>query len=151
MSTSRSKKRAGASGGDGSPPPSPTKLTRGALKGDKQLSITPSLLEPEPRKNRKMCRTVVVDHTGETPPLFVEKANAIRVALEAAVAQVEVVINDQVIREGCFVVREEGGEVFVQLVDMVSPFPELRDLDVDLLVARIVRALVNNMAFENQD
>ncbi|KAL8467116.1 hypothetical protein ACS0TY_035990 [Phlomoides rotata] len=150
MSTSRSKKRAGASGSDGSPSPSPTKLIRGALKGDKQLSITPSLLEPEPRKNRKMCRTVVVDHTGATPPLFAEK-DAIRVALEAAVAQVEVVINDQVIREGCFVVREEGGEVFVQLVDMVSPFPELSDLDVDMLVARIVKALVNNMAFQNQD
>ncbi|KAL8467115.1 hypothetical protein ACS0TY_035989 [Phlomoides rotata] len=151
MSTSRSKRGAGASGGDDSASPSPTKLTRGALHRDKSLLVALPLLDPEPRKNRKMCRTIRIDHSRGAPALFAEKATAIRAALLAAVEQMEVVINDEDDRAGCFVVREVGGEVFVNLVGMVRPFRALRDLDGQELVTRIVTALLNNVPFRDQD
>ncbi|KAL8467122.1 hypothetical protein ACS0TY_035998 [Phlomoides rotata] len=147
MSTSGSKRKGGASGGastsDGSDGDPSSKLIRGDKHHDKSLIIRPTRSK-ESQKTPKKNKILRIDYSHGAPALFAEKAEAIRGGLFAAVPQLEVVLNGGENRAGCFVVREADGEVFVNLVGMETPFPQLTELNVDLLVARILSVIGND-------
>lgn len=61
--------------------------------------------------------------------------------LEKEVAGVNVVLNPEKPRRGCFEIREEGGDIFVSLLDMKRPFPPLKALDLDQVISNIVEKI----------
>ncbi|KAF2605583.1 hypothetical protein F2Q70_00027823 [Brassica cretica] len=72
---------------------------------------------------------------------FKERANELKDGLEIAVPGIIVTVNADKPRRGCFEIREEGGQTFVSLLDMKRPFKEMKDLDMEQVIADIVEKL----------
>ncbi|KAL3645648.1 hypothetical protein CASFOL_010828 [Castilleja foliolosa] len=89
-------------------------------------------------------KTVIIEHCLENDS-FKKKAEQIRKGLEKglekAVSEVKVVVNPEVPRKGCFEIREEGGDAFVSLLDIETPFNEVKAVNVKKVVAEIVGKL----------
>ncbi|KAL2235190.1 selenoprotein H-like [Sesamum indicum] len=113
-------------------------------------TLRPPVANPEPRKKRKnkaftsastslssAAKTVIIEHSTQSNT-FKKIANKVKIALKKELAGMKVVLNPEKPRKGCFQIREEGGEVFVSLLDMVGPFEQLKALDVNATVAEIV-------------
>ncbi|XP_047943713.1 uncharacterized protein LOC125190441 [Salvia hispanica] len=86
------------------------------------------------------AKTIVIEHCKQCNH-FKKRAIQVKEELEKEVAGVNVVVNREKPRRGCFEIREEGGEVFVSLLDMKRPFPPLKALDMDKLISHILHKI----------
>ncbi|KAG2308220.1 hypothetical protein Bca4012_082713 [Brassica carinata] len=85
-------------------------------------------------------KRIVIEHCKQCKS-FKERANEVKDGLEIAVPGIIVTLNADKPRRGCFEIREEGGETFVSLLDMKRPFKEMKDLDMEQVIADIVEKL----------
>ncbi|XP_072997476.1 uncharacterized protein [Typha latifolia] len=72
---------------------------------------------------------------------FKTRAIKVKEGLESAVPGVTVHINPEKPRRGCFEIREEGGEVFVSLLNMPRPFTPMKKLDMDEVINDVVKKI----------
>ncbi|KAK6130088.1 hypothetical protein DH2020_036161 [Rehmannia glutinosa] len=115
-------------------------------------ALTPSVDNPEviARKKPKTTpaassssgasKTIIIEHCTQSKS-FKTKANQVKKELEKAVAGVKVELNPENPREGCFEVREDGGDTFVSMLGVESPFDEIKALDVEKVVSDIVERI----------
>ncbi|GFP85152.1 hypothetical protein PHJA_000659000 [Phtheirospermum japonicum] len=82
-------------------------------------------------------KTVIIEHCLQNDS-FKKKADQVRKGLEKAVSGVNVMVNPEAPRKGCFEIREDGGDAFVSLLDIESPFDAVKAVDVKKVVADIV-------------
>uniref|UniRef100_A0A0D9XVP3 Selenoprotein H n=1 Tax=Leersia perrieri TaxID=77586 RepID=A0A0D9XVP3_9ORYZ len=73
---------------------------------------------------------------------FKIRATKVKEDLESAVPGVSVVINPEKPRRGCLEIREEGGEVFISLLNMPRPFTAMKKLDMD----EVIRDVANKIS-----
>uniref|UniRef100_A0A0D9XVQ2 Selenoprotein H n=1 Tax=Leersia perrieri TaxID=77586 RepID=A0A0D9XVQ2_9ORYZ len=73
---------------------------------------------------------------------FKIRATKVKEDLESAVPGVSVVINPKKPRRGCLEIREEGGEVFISLLNMPRPFTAMKKLDMD----EVIRDVANKIS-----
>ncbi|CAH8367120.1 unnamed protein product [Eruca vesicaria subsp. sativa] len=85
-------------------------------------------------------KKIAIEHCKQCKS-FKERANEVKEGLEKAVPGIIVTLNADKPRRGCFEIREEGGETFVSLLDMKRPFKEMKDLDMEQVIAEIVEKL----------
>uniref|UniRef100_A0A0E0HBG5 Uncharacterized protein n=1 Tax=Oryza nivara TaxID=4536 RepID=A0A0E0HBG5_ORYNI len=70
---------------------------------------------------------------------FKIRAVKVKEDLESFVPGVSVVINPEKPRRGCLEIREEGGEVFISLLNMPRPFTAMKKLDMDEVIKEIAK------------
>ncbi|KAB8098678.1 hypothetical protein EE612_028130, partial [Oryza sativa] len=70
---------------------------------------------------------------------FKIRAVKVKEDLESFVPGVSVVINPEKPRRGCLEIREEGGEVFISLLNMPRPFTAMKKLDMDEVIKDIAK------------
>lgn len=118
------------------PAAAPPKKAKTAAKQESK-AIAP----PSPAKKEEAAaggaKTIVIEHCKQCNS-FKTRAIQVKEGLEKGVAGVNVLVNPEKPRRGCFEIREEGGEVFVSLLDMKRPFPPLKELKMEELIADIV-------------
>ncbi|GER30369.1 ATP-dependent RNA helicase DHH1 [Striga asiatica] len=144
-------------GSDAGEPSNLTRITRsaartvsrstrsGAVLGDAP-TVNAAFSDPEPRRTKKPktaadgpssgAKTLIIEHCVASG-LFKNKAAQVKKALEKAVSGVNIVINPEKPRNGCFEIREEGGDIFVSLLDLESPFEQVKALNVSKVVSDI--------------
>uniref|UniRef100_A0A0E0MID2 Selenoprotein H n=1 Tax=Oryza punctata TaxID=4537 RepID=A0A0E0MID2_ORYPU len=72
---------------------------------------------------------------------FKIRAVKVKEDLESSVPGVSVVINPEKPRRGCLEIREEGGEVFISLLNMPRPFTAMKKLDMDEVIKDIANKI----------
>ncbi|XP_006663129.1 uncharacterized protein LOC102702792 [Oryza brachyantha] len=72
---------------------------------------------------------------------FKIRATKVKEDLESAVPGVSVVINPEKPRRGCLEIREQGGEVFISLLNMPRPFTAMKKLDMDEVIKDIANKI----------
>ncbi|KAJ1259105.1 hypothetical protein BS78_10G127700 [Paspalum vaginatum] len=72
---------------------------------------------------------------------FKIRAQKVKGDLESSVPGVSVIINPQKPRRGCLEIREEGGEVFISLLNMPRPFTPMKKLDMDEVIKDIAKKI----------
>ncbi|XP_066314449.1 uncharacterized protein [Miscanthus floridulus] len=72
---------------------------------------------------------------------FKIRAQKVKEDLESSVPGVSVIINPQKPRRGCLEIREEGGEVFISLLNMPRPFAPMKKLDMDKVIKDITKKI----------
>lgn len=72
---------------------------------------------------------------------FKRRALKVKEDLESAVPGVSVTINPEKPRRGCLEIREEGGDVFISLLNMPRPFNKMRELDMDKVIKDIAQKI----------
>ncbi|KAL5558276.1 hypothetical protein UlMin_034487 [Ulmus minor] len=82
-------------------------------------------------------KTIIIEHCKQCNQ-FKTRALLVERGLKEAVPGITVLINPEKQRRGCFEIREEGGEIFISLLNMVRPFQPMRDLNMDQVIADIV-------------
>lgn len=82
--------------------------------------------------------TIIIEHCKQCQS-FKRRANEAKAGLEKSVPGISVLINPDKPRRGCFEIRAEDGKAFVSLQDLKRPFKPMKDLDMDEVVADIVR------------
>ncbi|KAL5699209.1 hypothetical protein ACHQM5_030144 [Ranunculus cassubicifolius] len=70
---------------------------------------------------------------------FKKRAVMVKEGLEKAFPNIKLLLNPDKPRRGCFEVRVEGGEVYISLLDMKRPFQKMKELDMEKVVADIVK------------
>lgn len=98
-----------------------------------------------PIKSTDSCsKTVVIEHCKQCDQ-FKTRAIKVKDALENDISGINVLVNPEKPRRGCFEVREEGGEIFISLLDMKRPFQPMRALDMDQVISDIIEKLKKGM------
>ncbi|CAL5350417.1 unnamed protein product [Camellia sinensis] len=69
---------------------------------------------------------------------FKTRAIQVKNGLESGLSGVNVLVNPEKPRRGCFEIREEGGEKFISLLDMKRPFTPMKALDMDKVISDII-------------
>ncbi|XP_019171147.1 PREDICTED: selenoprotein H-like [Ipomoea nil] len=110
------------------------KKTTAAAAAPKEGKAT---LPPPPAEEGK---TIVIEHCKQCNS-FKTRALTVKEGLEKGVAGVNVVVNPEKPRRGCFEIREENGEKFISLLDMKRPFAPMKALDMDKVVSDIVEKI----------
>lgn len=82
-------------------------------------------------------RTIVIEYCKQCNS-FKTRAVQVREGLEKAVSGINVLLNPDKPRKGCFEIREDGGETFISLLDMKRPFQLMKDLDMEQVISDIV-------------
>uniref|UniRef100_A0A0A9BDG6 Selenoprotein H n=1 Tax=Arundo donax TaxID=35708 RepID=A0A0A9BDG6_ARUDO len=72
---------------------------------------------------------------------FKIRAQKVKEDLESSVPGVSVIINPEKPRRGCLEIREEGGEVFISLLNMPRPFTAMKKLDMDEVIRDIAEKI----------
>ncbi|KAL6643517.1 hypothetical protein ACP70R_018283 [Stipagrostis hirtigluma subsp. patula] len=72
---------------------------------------------------------------------FKIRAQKVKEDLENSVPGVSVIINPEKPRRGCLEIREEGGEVFISLLNMPRPFTAMKKLDMDEVIKDIAKKI----------
>ncbi|KAL5203919.1 hypothetical protein ABZP36_008790 [Zizania latifolia] len=72
---------------------------------------------------------------------FKIRAMKVKEDLESAVPGVSAIINPEKPRRGCLEIREEGGEVFISLLNMPRPFTAMKKLDMDDVIKDIANKI----------
>jgi len=72
---------------------------------------------------------------------FKIRAQKVKEDLESSVPGASVIINPQKPRRGCLEIREEGGEVFISLLNMPRPFAPMKKLDMDKVIKDIAKKI----------
>ncbi|XP_051129681.1 classical arabinogalactan protein 9-like [Andrographis paniculata] len=85
---------------------------------------------------------IIIEHSKEITT-FKSKANKIKKGLRKAIPGLSVRLNPEEPDGRSFRIREavDGGQTFVSLMDMEPPFQPMKDLDVDEVIADIVKQL----------
>ncbi|XP_028802390.1 uncharacterized protein LOC114757489 [Neltuma alba] len=104
----------------------------------------------EPKEGRKektkagdeSKQTIVIEHCKQCNS-FKTRANLVKEGLEKSVPGITVILNPEKPRRGCFEIREEGGEIFISLLDMKRPFTPMKQLDMDKVIADIIDQINN--------
>lgn len=76
---------------------------------------------------------------------FKIRALKVKGDLESAVPGVSVIINPEKPRRGCLEIREEGGEVFISLLNMPRPFTAMKKLSMDEVIKNIAKKNLLNL------
>ncbi|BAT82246.1 hypothetical protein LR48_Vigan07g235400 [Vigna angularis] len=87
-------------------------------------------------------KTIFVEHCKQCNQ-FKMRANLVKERLEGADCGVNVILNPEKPRRGCFEIRQEGGKKFISLLDMKRPFKPMRDLDMDKVISDIIDEISN--------
>ncbi|XP_076906694.1 uncharacterized protein LOC143562897 [Bidens hawaiensis] len=82
-------------------------------------------------------KTVVIEHCKQCNQ-FKVRAVKVKLGLENAISGINVIVNPDKPRRGCFEVREEGGKTFISLLDMKRPFAPMKALDMDAVISDII-------------
>ncbi|XP_027939110.1 selenoprotein H-like [Vigna unguiculata] len=106
------------------------------VKADKEEEIE------EDEEEGASSKTIVVEHCKQCNQ-FKMRANLVKERLEKADCGVNVILNPEKPRRGCFEIREEGGKKFISLLDMKRPFKPMRDLDMDQVISDIIDEISN--------
>ncbi|WVY90088.1 hypothetical protein V8G54_035602 [Vigna mungo] len=106
-----------------------------SVKADKEEAIE----EDEEEASNK---TIVVEHCKQCNQ-FKMRANLVKERLEKADCGVNVILNPEKPRRGCFEIRQEGGKTFISLLEMKRPFKPMRDLDMDKVISDIIDEISN--------
>ncbi|KAK4389313.1 UNVERIFIED_CONTAM: hypothetical protein Sradi_4963200 [Sesamum radiatum] len=85
-------------------------------------------------------KTIIIERSTECNR-FKTRAIQVKEGLEKGVAGVNVVVNPEKPRRGCFEIREEGGEVFLSLLDMKRPYKAMTDLDMEEVISDIIEKI----------
>ncbi|XP_020252254.1 selenoprotein H-like [Asparagus officinalis] len=72
---------------------------------------------------------------------FKTRAFAVKDGLESAIPGIEVILNPEKPRRGCFEVRKADGEIVISLLDMKRPFTPMKNLDMEKVVEDIVKKI----------
>ncbi|XP_058067957.1 uncharacterized protein LOC131217177 [Magnolia sinica] len=83
-------------------------------------------------------KTIIVEACKQCTQ-FKKRALLVKEGLENGVPGVSVKINPEKPRRGCFEIREENGKTFVSLLAMPRPFEKMRALDMDKVIADIIK------------
>jgi selT/selW/selH-like putative selenoprotein len=83
---------------------------------------------------------IVIEHCKQCNS-FKTRALKIQDALKLAIPDLDIAINPEKPRRGCFEIRDSNGNIFVSLQDMPRPFKKLKDLDLDETAANIIAKL----------
>lgn len=121
-------------------PQPPKKKAKAKAKAKAEPKPEADSAEAPPSPAADGSKTVVIEHCKQCRS-FKTRADQVKEALEKDVAGVKVVVNPEKPRRGCFEIREEGGEVFVSLLDLKRPFPPLKALDMEKVIADIVEKI----------
>ncbi|CAA2964989.1 Hypothetical predicted protein [Olea europaea subsp. europaea] len=92
--------------------------------------------EPEPAV-LEGSKAIVIEHCNQCNS-FKTRALQAKNGLEKGLEGVNVVVNPVKPRRGCFEIREEGGEIFVSLLDMKRPFTDMKALDMEKVISDII-------------
>ncbi|XP_014503958.1 selenoprotein H [Vigna radiata var. radiata] len=106
-----------------------------SVKADKEEEI-------EEDEEEASSKTIVVEHCKQCNQ-FKMRANLVKERLEKADCGVNVILNPEKPRRGCFEIRQEGGKKFISLLDMKRPFKPMRDLDMDKVISDIIDEISN--------
>ncbi|OAY65970.1 hypothetical protein ACMD2_12407 [Ananas comosus] len=149
----RRTRSATAAGKRAAPPPKtaapqPKKPKRAAAeetkgsKGKSKAFVDKEPLAPPPISSGDgdASKTIIVEACKQCNS-FKTRAIKVKDGLESAVPGVTVTINPEKPRRGCFEIREDGGEVFVSLLDMPRPFKLMKNLDMDEVIVDIVKKI----------
>ncbi|GMP83955.1 hypothetical protein CsSME_00037682 [Camellia sinensis var. sinensis] len=82
-------------------------------------------------------KTIVIEHCKQCNS-FKTRAIQVKNGLESGLSGVNVLVNPEKPRRGCFEIREEGGEKFISLLDMKRPFTPMKALDMDKVISDII-------------
>lgn len=121
---------------DPKPPKKKKTKTEAAAEQDREASASPSS-EPDAVEGPK---SIIIEHCKQCRS-FKTRAEQVKNGLEKDVAGVNVVVNPEKPRRGCFEIREEGGEIFVSLLDMKRPFTPMKQLDMEKVISDIVEKI----------
>ncbi|KAF6988520.1 hypothetical protein CFC21_006042 [Triticum aestivum] len=135
---------------------------KGRKKAKKEVSAVETVLSPpaaakqKVKKNaKKEVAAAAVDDSGAGAESgkrviveactqcqqFKRRALKVKEDLESAVPGVSVTINPEKPRRGCLEIREEGGDVFISLLNMPRPFKKMKELDMDKVIKDIAQKI----------
>ncbi|WOH14068.1 hypothetical protein DCAR_0933584 [Daucus carota subsp. sativus] len=121
------------------PPAKKTPKTKALVQ---EPSKPPGPVQKTPKTKAPV--TVVIEHCKQCNQ-FKTRAIKVKDALENDISGINVLVNPEKPRRGCFEVREEGGEIFISLLDMKRPFQPMRALDMDQVISDILDKLKQGM------
>ncbi|KAL8266825.1 hypothetical protein R6Q59_004169 [Mikania micrantha] len=139
--------------------PKTTRATRSSTRKTTQITTKP-VVEEEPKTKKPKdsfkesksktkeappppsdggfgSKTIVIEHCKQCNQ-FKVRAVKVKNDLEKAVSGINVLVNPEKPRRGCFEVREEGGKKFISLLDMKRPFAPMKALDMDAVISDII-------------
>ncbi|CAN4127414.1 unnamed protein product [Withania somnifera] len=96
----------------------------------------------DPELSKSGSKVVVVEHCTQCRQ-FKIRAVKVKAELENGVPGLEVRVNPEKPRRGCFEIRVDGenGEKFVSLLDMKRPFGPMKALDMDKVISDIIEKI----------
>ncbi|KAI3501640.1 hypothetical protein L1887_29561 [Cichorium endivia] len=107
-------------------------------KPEPKAKTTEATAKADPPSNGVTgSKTVVIEHCKQCTQ-FKIRAVKVKLGLETAVSGINVLVNPEKPRRGCFEVREEGGKTFISLLDMKRPFGPMKALDMDAVISDII-------------
>ncbi|VAH92322.1 unnamed protein product [Triticum turgidum subsp. durum] len=130
---------------------------KGRKKAKKEVSAVETVLSPPAAPKQKVKKNakkevvaggagaengkrVIVEACTQCQQ-FKRRALKVKEDLESAVPGVSVTINPEKPRRGCLEIREEGGDVFISLLNMPRPFNKMRELDMDKVTKDIAQKI----------
>ncbi|KAI3932579.1 hypothetical protein MKW98_012550 [Papaver atlanticum] len=106
-------------------------------KEAEEVKPAPAAKAEEDPEDQNKGSTVVIEHCKQCNR-FKVRAHQVKAGLEDGVPGINVVINPEKPRRGCFEIRKEGGETFISLLDLKRPFKLMTDLVMEDVIADIV-------------
>ncbi|GAA0173576.1 hypothetical protein LIER_27163 [Lithospermum erythrorhizon] len=119
-----------------------TKSPKAKAKSEPEAEAEPVVTKKKKGKasSKSPKKSIIIEHCKQCSS-FKTRANQVKKGVEEGVEGVNVVVNPDKPRKGCFEIREENGETFVSLLDMKRPFKAMKELDMDQLVSEIVQKI----------
>ncbi|KAL2543486.1 selenoprotein H [Forsythia ovata] len=115
--------------------PKPPKKKKAKTTTKQAVEAPPE--EPETPAVEEGRKTVIIEHCKQCNS-FKTRAIQVKNGLEKGVVGVNVMVNPEKPRRGCFEIREVGGGIFVSLLDMKRPFAPMKKLDMDKVISEII-------------
>ncbi|KAM7267112.1 hypothetical protein ACFE04_009278 [Oxalis oulophora] len=103
----------------------------------KEEAIESEILKDEVENKKKKKKTIVIEHCKQCNQ-FKTRAIQVKNGLEKGVPGINVLLNPDKPRRGCFEIREEDGEIFISLLSMKRPFAPMKALDMDEVISELI-------------
>ncbi|XP_021912667.1 selenoprotein H-like [Carica papaya] len=116
--------------------PKPRSKKAKAVENAKDTGESAKEVGPDRSKNK----TIVVEHCTQCRS-FKTRALDVKGGLEKGVPEINVILNPEKPRRGCFEIREEGGKTFISLLNMKRPFEPMKKLDMEKVVSDIIKEI----------
>ncbi|MCO5554414.1 hypothetical protein L7F22_007944 [Adiantum nelumboides] len=94
-------------------------------------------VEEEAPADSESQKVVIIEASKECN-CFKTSAAKVQAGLTKAIPGIEVLVNPEKPRKGCFEVRSKGGDTYLSLLGLARPFTKLKNLDMDNAVEEIV-------------